>query len=373
MKIIADENMPFAESLFQQFGEVQLVHGRSVTSEQVKDADILLVRSVTQVNEALLRNCKQLKFVGTATIGMDHIDQTYLAAKNIPFTNAPGCNAIAVGEFAFIAMLELAQRFKESLKQKVVGIVGAGNTGTALAKCLQAYGVKILFCDPIKQQQGDKRQFVTLNEIIDQSDVISLHVPLTKAGKYKTQALFDEQKLVQMKSGAWLLNCCRGEVIDNRALLRVKQQRSDLKLALDVWAGEPTPMEDLISYIEFATPHIAGYSMEGKARGTFMLYQKVCGLLGQEPKKQLSDLLPQFVFSGLTIDKSISETELLTLTRLVYDLRDDDARFRKLNFANAEFDKMRKSHRNRREFSALKLKNSIQSELKWLNQLGFST
>ncbi len=372
MKIIADENMPFAERLFQQFGEVQLVDGRSLSCERLRDADILLIRSVTKVNEALLKKCEQLKFVGTATIGTDHIDQTYLSSLNIPFANAPGCNAVAVGEFAFIVMLELGHRFGESLKTKTVGIVGAGNTGSALERCLQAYGVKTLLCDPIKQAEGDEREFAELDSIIEQCDVISLHVPLTKEGEYKTLALFDEHKLKQIKSGAWLVNCCRGEVIDNQALLKIKQRRDDLKVALDVWAGEPVPMRELIGYADFATPHIAGYSIEGKARGTFILYQRVCELLEQRPETRLGDLLPEFEFTGLTIDKSVTERELLRLVRLVYDLRDDDQRFRKLNFADAGFDKMRKSHRHRREFSALKLKSRIQSELNWLNRLGFS-
>ena len=372
MKIIADENMPFAEQLFQQFGNVQLVDGRSLCSEQVKDAEILLVRSVTHVNEKLLKHCSKLKFVGTATIGMDHIDQAYLSARSIPCTNAPGCNAIAVGEFAFIAMLELGQRFAESLKSKTVGIIGAGNTGSALEQCLKAYGVKTLLCDPIKQAQGDSRKFVELETIIEQCNVISLHVPLTRDGEYKTLALFDENKLKQIKPNAWLLNCCRGEVIDNLALLKVKQWRQDLKVVLDVWAGEPMPMSDLIQYIEFATPHIAGYSIEGKARGTFMLYQQVCELLGQQPKTQFNDLMPKFEFSEVSVDKPITERELLRLARLVYDLRDDDHSFRKLDFADSGFDKMRKSHRHRREFSALKLKSSIQSELNWLSQLGFT-
>ncbi|RYV02521.1 erythronate-4-phosphate dehydrogenase [Shewanella sp. OPT22] len=372
MKIIADENMPFAEQLFQQFGEVQLVNGRTVTAEQVNDADLLLVRSVTKVNSSLIAGAKKLKFVGTATIGMDHIDQSYLALNQIPFSNAPGCNAIAVGEFAFIAMLELAHRFKQKLKNKTVGIVGVGNTGSALERCLNAYGVKTLLCDPIKATENNLKTFVSLEDIIEQCDVISLHVPLTKEGEHKTESLLDEQKLNRIKKNAWLLNCCRGEVIDNLALFKVKQHRSDLKIVLDVWANEPNPMEALIPYVEFATPHIAGYSVEGKARGTFMLYQKVCELLGQKQEIQLEDLLPQFEFSHIELNEPLSEKQLLRLARFVYDLRDDDELFRKLNFANAEFDEMRKSHQHRREFSALSLKNCIQSELNWLSQLGFS-
>ncbi len=372
MKILADENMPYAEDLFREFGEVELVDGRSITAARAADADVLLVRSVTKVNQQLLANNEKLKFVGSATIGTDHVDIDYLSSRGISFSNAPGCNAIAVREFAFIAMLELAQRFSSPLNGKTVGIVGAGNTGTAVARCLMAYGVNVVMCDPIKEAEGDSRSFCTLDDLIAQCDVISLHVPLTQNGEFKTWYLFDEKRLNSLKKNTWLLNCCRGEVIDNSALIKVKQTRSDLKLVLDVWEGEPLPMIDLISLTEIATPHIAGYSVEGKARGTLMLYQKVCELFGKPVNASLSSLLPEFMISNLTVNKSVSENELLRVIRLVYDVRDDDQKFRSIDFANSGFDQMRKNHRHRREFSALTIKNCIQSDKSWINELGFT-
>ncbi|MCL1078190.1 4-phosphoerythronate dehydrogenase [Parashewanella spongiae] len=372
MKILADENMPYAEDLFREFGEVELVDGRSITASQTADADILLVRSVTKVNQQLLANSNKLKFVGTATIGTDHVDIDYLLSKNIAFSSAPGCNAIAVGEFAFIAMLELAKRFSSPLKEKTVGIVGAGNTGAAVARCLTAYGVKVLLCDPIKEAEGDSRSFCSLDDILARCDVISLHVPLTQNGEFKTCYLFDELRLNALKKNAWLLNCCRGEVIDNNALIKVKQTRPDLKLVLDVWEGEPFPMSELIPLAELATPHIAGYSMEGKARGTLMLYQKVCELLNRPSSKSITSLLPEFMVSNLTVNTSISESELLRIIRLVYDVRDDDQKFRSIDFVNGGFDQMRKSHRHRREFSALIIESCIQSNVSWINELGFT-
>ncbi|MCE9686842.1 4-phosphoerythronate dehydrogenase [Shewanella sp. AS16] len=372
MLILVDENMPYVEPLFADLGEIVAVNGRSLTPEQVKDADILLVRSVTRVDAALLAQNRRLKFVGSATIGTDHIDLDYLASRAIPFANAPGCNAIAVGEFAFIAMLELAQRFGETLKHKTVGIVGAGNTGTAVANCLKAYGVRVLLCDPLLAQSGDEREFMGLDELLSEADVISLHVPIIKTGEHKTHYLFDEARLKRLKPGAWLLNCCRGEVIDNRALIRVKQQRQDLKLVLDVWEGEPHPMAELVPLVEFATPHIAGYSLEGKARGTFMLYQRLCQQLNLAADKSLGKLLPSFAVDSLALTAMPDERGLLQLARLVYDLRDDDELFRK-HFADVQgFDQMRKNHRHRREFSALTLVYQGQSEVDWLFKLGFS-
>jgi len=378
MKIIADENMPYVDALFGYLGKIEYVNGRTLTPKQVEDADVLLVRSVTKVNAALINNAHKLKFVGSATIGTDHVDVEYLSTRNIYFTNAPGCNATAVGEYAFIAMLELAQRFGESLAGKVVGIVGAGNTGTAAAKCMQAYGLKVLLCDPIKALQGDTREFVSLDTIIEQADIISLHVPITKEGEHKTWYLFDEARLNKLKPNTWLLNCCRGEVIDNRALIKFKQQRDDVKLVLDVWEGEPNPMAELVALAEFATPHIAGYSLEGKARGTFMLYQTWCELLDFPVKKSLESLLPAFQFNQIVSQGDLTEGQLLKLSRLVYDLRDDDFNFRGCFSTATGFDLMRKNHTYRREYSAISLTQSVDYlsagsiNPSMLNALGFN-
>ncbi|MGL4711570.1 MAG: 4-phosphoerythronate dehydrogenase, partial [Shewanella sp.] len=349
--------------LFGDLGDIIPVNGRMLTAAQVRDADVLLVRSVTKVNAELLNTNHKLKFVGSATIGTDHVDLAYLAERNIPFSNAPGCNATAVGEFAFIAMLELAQRFDSPLKGKIVGIVGAGNTGTATAKCLQAYGITVLLNDPIKEKQGDPRSFVSLETIMAQADIISLHVPITRTGEHKTQHLFDEARLTALKANTWLVNCCRGDVIDNKALVRVKRQRDDLKLVLDVWEGEPTPMPELVPLAEFATPHIAGYSLEGKARGTFMLYQKLCQLLNIAADKSLLDLLPSFNIKAVELAIAPNEKALLQLARVVYDLRDDDKMFRNTFLNENGFDTMRKNHQHRREFSVLALAYDGQSEV----------
>ncbi len=372
MKILADENMPYVQQLFGDLGTIETVNGRELTAEQVKDADVLLVRSVTKVNQALLASNDKLKFVGSATIGTDHIDLDYLVSRNIPFSNAPGCNATAVGEFAFIAMLELAQRFKSPLKGKVVGIVGAGNTGTAVAKCLKAYGIEVLLCDPVLEEKGDPRSFVSLSKLIEKCDVVSLHVPITKTGEHRTWYLFDEARLNSLRENTWLLNCCRGEVIDNHALMTFKQQRDDVKVVLDVWEGEPNPMPELVPYIEFCTPHIAGYSLEGKARGTFMLYQQLAKVLQIKDDKQLEMLLPPLWSEQVSVTEIADERALLQLARFVYDLRDDDELFRNNFLNNHGFDHMRKNHKHRREFSALKVGNLGQTNVNWVSNIGFS-
>lgn len=372
MKLVVDENMPYVQQLFAHLGEIVAVNGRKLDAATVADADILLVRSVTKVNEALLRDNHKLQFVGSATIGTDHVDLDYLAARNIPFSNAPGCNATSVGEYVFIALLELAAKYGTSLKQRTVGIVGAGNTGTAVAKCLKAYGVATLLCDPPKARQGDNRLLYPLATLLHECDVITLHVPLTETGVDATHHLLDVQRLQALKPGCWLINASRGEVIDNQALIRVKQQRPDIALALDVWEGEPNPISELVALADFATPHIAGYSLEGRARGTLMLYAKLQQMLGLAQTQTLADLLPMRWNRRLEINAAPTESELLALCRFVYDLRDDDRQFRKIHQIPGEFDNMRKNHRHRREFSALALENLSGSGVDWLFELGFS-
>ncbi|MCF1429245.1 MAG: 4-phosphoerythronate dehydrogenase [Shewanella sp.] len=372
MNIIADENMPYVAQIFAPLGNVTLVNGRQLTAEQLVDADVLLVRSVTKVNAQLMPAGHRLKFIGSATIGTDHLDTAWLEAQGIPFANTPGCNAIAVGEYAFIAMLELAAMTGCVLKNKKVGIVGAGNTGSALARCLAAYGAETLLCDPLLEAAGDSRTFHSLEILLAECDVISLHVPLTRTGEHATWYLLDEDKLSSLKPGAWLLNCCRGEVIDNRALIRVKQQRPDLRVVLDVWEGEPNPMAQLVPLVDIATPHIAGYSLEGRARGTLMLYQAIAKLLGMNDGPALASLLPAADFDRLSFGRELDENALRHLCRLVYDLRDDDKLFR-ANFAReGRFDQLRKNHTHRREFSALTLVNAPDFKVNWLSKLGFS-
>ncbi len=371
MKLVVDENMPYVRELFADFGEIVAVNGRHLSAEQVSDADVLLVRSVTQVNPALLAQNSQLKFVGSATIGTDHIDQDYLAARNIPFSSAPGCNATSVGEYVFNALLELADKYGAQLRDKTVGIVGAGNTGSAVARCLSAWGVNVMLCDPPLQRSGDEREFFPLDTLIAQADVLTFHVPLTHDGADATFHLLDAAKIARLKPSMWLINACRGEVIDNHALL-ARQQTQPMPVVLDVWEGEPQPLAALVPLVDIATPHIAGYSLEGKALGTFMLYQRLCELLGRSIDKSLADLLPKAWFQQVNLRQVPDQAGLLRLCRFVYDLRDDDRQFRKIHQIPDGFDNMRKNHRHRREFSALALVNADGSEVDCLTKLGFA-
>lgn len=377
MKIFYDENMPFAQEFFGDvYGETtELVSfvGRELNAKQVADADVLLVRSITKVNEALLYLNTKLKFVGTATIGVDHIDQAYLNKRGVTFTASPGCNAVSVADYVLSALVILSEKYNASFLNKTVGIVGGGNTGTQVSKKLQALGIKYKMCDPILQQQGDKREFSTLDDVLA-CDVISLHVPKTLVGEHATYHLLNEERLNKLSEQQILINACRGEIIDNQALFKLKQSGHSLKLVLDVWENEPDILIPLIEYTDIATSHIAGYSLEGKSRGTEMLYQALCQLEGKLPTKQLSDFLPEPEINETKIKDRFSETLLNQTVKIVYDVRRDDEIFRQqiLTFG---FDHIRKTYPIRREFSSLSIiEESIytdKNELQPLYGLGF--
>jgi len=381
MKIFFDENMPYAAQFFSDLGNaanvVELIPfvGRELTPEQVADADVLLVRSITQVNEQLLALNKKLIFVGTATIGVDHIDQDYLASRNIAFSSAPGCNAISVAEYVLSSLVVLAERYLIDLSKLTIGIVGAGNTGTQLSKKLDALSINYKLCDPPLALTGDTRQFSTIDDIL-QCDVISLHVPLVSTGNLSTYHLFDQKTLAQLTDDQILINACRGEVVDNKALLLMKQQGHGLKLVWDVWENEPNILTDLIEYTEIASAHIAGYSLEGKSAGTEQLYQALCRHIDVQPSKQLRDFLPKAAITHVTLQQKFDQNILSQLVKLVYDVRRDDGIFReKIQTSKTDpaknFDAIRKNYPTRREFSSLSvaLVSSTQADVP--HQLGF--
>ena len=380
MKILFDENMPYAKEFFSEFcatDELISFSGRDLTAQQVVDAEVLLVRSITQVNEALLKNNTKLSFVGTATIGMDHIDQTYLAKRNIAFHSAPGCNAISVAEYVISSLVILAERYLFDLTQLTVGIVGGGNTGTRLSEKLTALGIRYKICDPLLEKNSvDSRNFFSLDEVLN-CDVISLHVPKVVDGDYPTYHLLNKTRLNKLTQKQILINACRGEVIDNQALLALKQQGHGVKVVLDVWEGEPDVLTPLIEYTEIATAHIAGYSLEGKSRGTEMLYQALCEHVEKrqnviiEPKCQLNSLLPTASVSSIELNQEFNDVILNQLVKMVYDVRRDDAIFRQ-QLSSQGFDSLRKNYPVRREFSAMQVTLLPNASSDVPHRLGFS-
>lgn len=371
MKILIDENMPYAEQLFSQLGEVILKSGRTLTADDLIDVDALMIRSVTKVNAQLISKANKLKFVGTATAGMDHVDQTLMAQKGIYFTAAPGCNKVGVAEYVFSVMMVLAQQHGFSVFDKTVGIIGAGQVGSYLQKCLQGIGIKVLINDPPKQAQGEKRSFTPLNELLSQADIITLHTPITRDGEYPTHHLVDEKVLKTLRGDQILINAARGPIVDNQALKARLAKNDGFTAALDVFEFEPEVDMELLPLLAFATPHVAGYGLEGKARGTTMIFNHYCEFLDKDLFAHASELLPTAPVPRVELDRNWDEATLHNITQLVYDVRRDDALFRREISKPGAFDLMRKNYWDRREYSAVTIVGDHTCRLSPLEKLGF--
>jgi len=355
MKIIADENIPCVEQAFASLGEVTLLPGRRMQAEQVRDADILLVRSVTAVGQGLLEH-SAVRFVGSATIGFDHVDRAYLQQRGIGFATAPGCNATSAAEYVVSALLVLAERQDFDLTGKSVGIIGCGNVGSRVRERLSALGMRCVVNDPPLQAQGGHDDFVSLDEAL-QADVITVHVPYTRDGAYPTHHLVDAAVLRKLQPGALFINTSRGAVTDNRALDTLLAERDDLSVVLDVWEGEPAINMSLLQRVDLGTPHIAGYSLDGKLRGTEMICRSACDWFGLPGRWRAADYLPAGSVVEFSGSGDASVTAMLRAAVFsTYDIRADDVRLRTMlslpaGEQSAYFDQLRKEYPVRREFS----------------------
>ncbi|MFG0672544.1 4-phosphoerythronate dehydrogenase PdxB [Pseudomonas sp. xss_1] len=360
MLIVADENIPLLDAFFQGFGEIRRYPGRSLDAASVREADILLVRSVTKVDRHLLEGSR-VQFVGTCTIGTDHLDLDYFDQVGIRWSSAPGCNARGVVDYVLGSLLTLADLEGASLPERVYGVVGAGQVGGRLVSVLRALGWKVMVCDPLRQaaEGGD---YVELDTLLQACDVISLHTPLERGGQYPTWHLFGPAELAKLRPGAWLINASRGAVVDNGALRALLQQRDDLHAVLDVWEGEPQVDLQLADLCTVATPHIAGYSLDGRQRGTAQIYRALCQHLGVNEVIQLADLLPRPPVAQIELDAEVDlQWALAMLCRAVYDPRRDDADFRRslsedVRQQRAAFDALRKHYPPRREIEGLSVR-----------------
>lgn len=352
MQIILDENISFAKEAFSTMGDVKLYPGREITNEKVKQADALIVRSVTKVNEQLLKDTS-IKFVGTATIGTDHIDKEYLESQNIFFTDAAGCNADAVTEFVFTLLAKIILEKKMKFNDLTIGVVGVGNIGSRVSRLGKLLGMKVLKNDPpLKRKTGDS-DFVELEEVLG-ADIITLHVPLNKEGIDRTYHLFDKEILSKLKENLILINSSRGPVINNTELEQVMDGKN-FTVCLDVWENEPLLNLDLLKKVRFGTPHIAGYSLEGKVNGTVMVYNQLCKFLNTPPKWK--SRLEKVENSIIEIsEKDSFEKTLNNIFSRILKFETDDKSVRGLFEIEEDkrgkyFDGLRKNYSLRREFN----------------------
>ncbi|MDX9925513.1 MAG: 4-phosphoerythronate dehydrogenase [Ignavibacteriaceae bacterium] len=349
MKIIVDENINFGKEAFSTLGEVTLVNGRKVTNEQLKNADALIVRSITKVNKELLQR-SNIKFVGTATIGTDHVDKNYLEENNIAFADAAGCNSQSVTEYVLAAISQIYNKNGLTLSGKSIGVIGVGNIGSKVARLFSSLGLRVVKNDPPLQRKAERElatnDYFSLDEAIA-CDIITCHVPLNFSGEDKTYHLIDESRLAQLKPGTLLINSSRGPVIDNDALLKRLQSKKDIFTVLDVWETEPNINTELMKMTDLASAHIAGYSYEGKVNGTTIIYNKLAQFLGVEPVYKVPENPVSDNIIELTGDETFEE-KIEKIISKSYQITLDD---RNLREAPDRFDQLRKEYRIRRELS----------------------
>lgn len=356
LKIVADENIPFVREAFAGLGDVHLSGGRKIDAGMVRDADILLVRSITRVDHQLLEGSK-VRFVATATIGTDHIDQAYLASRGIVFSAAPGSNAESVAEYIVAALLHLAQTRGFSLESRTIGVIGVGNVGSRVVRNAEALGMTVLMNDPPKARATQDPLLRTIEEVLE-ADIITLHVPLTRQGPDATRHLVNDQFLKKMKPGSILINSARGSVVDGAALLQALESGHIADAVLDVWEGEPAVSLPLLARTTIGTPHIAGYSFDGKVRATEMIRAAAGKCFGIEQTWDPASHMPAPLVPELRIEtQGVSVQNVLAgVVAAVYDIMRDDAGLRAMLSESpderaAHFDLLRKHYPARREFN----------------------
>jgi erythronate-4-phosphate dehydrogenase len=359
VKIVADENIPFAREAFASLGDLRLLPAANLAAE-LREADALVVRSVTRVNEALLANTR-LHFVGTVTAGIDHVDTDCLAKRGITFASAAGCNSTAVAQHVAAFLCALREVWDER-RSRTIGIIGVGHCGTKVATIAEALGFETVLCDPpLARQTGDTR-FRPLSDLKG-CDVITLHTPLIHEGQDRTADMIDEAYLSQMKPGGILLNPARGELVVEKALVAALKSRHLAAAALDVWQGEPQIDLAVLDAVTLGTPHVAGYSHEGRGRGTEMIHTALSEYLGMAPHWSSTSHVPKSDRTiRLACEESMHDVSIAAAVLTAHPIQRTDAELRRLStFPRNErapyFENLRKNSM-RHEFSAFSVQVS---------------
>ena len=374
-RIIVNRHTPYAEQLFQTIGDVTALASSEITKESVRDADVLVVRSETQVSKELLEGSR-VGFVGTVTIGTDHIDHQYLKERSIASASAAGSNANSVAEYILSALLQISIKKNVPLNGLMLGVVGVGNIGSKVVRIAEALGMKVLQCDPPLARATGEKHFVLFEEAL-QADIVTFHVPLTKTGDDATYHMVNETAIRKMKPGSVLMNTSRGGVIETNALMKALDDKHLSEAILDVWEKEPNINIELLKRVFIGTPHIAGYSLDGKLNAVQMIYEAVCRHYNIISKINVREFLPPANLSGVQFngEKNRKEAVLSSIVKQAYDIEFDDMSLRKLTeLPGSEhskyFSQLRSGYRERKEFSHYQVGSSgLDEDLKKFLQL----
>ena len=343
VKIVIDAAIPYLKGIPDQLADVTYLHHEEITARAVHDADALVVRTRTKCNAGLLSGSR-VRLIASATIGYDHIDTKWCAENGVVWRTAPGCNATAVVQYVLSALSHLSLRDGWSFSDRVLGIVGVGAVGTQLARWAKAAGMRVLLCDPPRAYRERSADYVTLPEICRRADIISLHPGLTFEGKYKTYNLADAWFFLTLRRRPALINAARGEVIDTEMLLKAIDLRLVSDTIIDCWNDEPHIDRRLLHSATLATPHIAGYSVEGKLRASYQCVKALNEFFGLEIPFRYPESLPapEKIITGMTPD----------VRKFFLDSFDIEAESKRLKSAPEQFERLRSSYPLRREWSA---------------------
>jgi erythronate-4-phosphate dehydrogenase len=371
MKIVADNKIPFLKGVLEPYAEVAYYPGTEINAKLVNDADALLVRTRTKCNANLLENSK-VKFIATATIGFDHIDTAYCESKDIRWTNAPGCNSVSVMQYIASALVFLSEKYNFNYSDKTLGVVGGGNVGSKVAMLASGLGMKVLLNDPPRERVEGKGKFVSLQKIQENADIITFHVPLNNEGVDKTYHLVDEDFLHSIKPETIIINSSRGEVVSAASLKKALKEKKIKAALLDVWENEPLIDKELLDLVDIGTPHIAGYSADGKAMGTAMSVQALSRFFNFNLNNWLPDNIPQVHNNKIEIDcEELNIQEVINKAVLAtYNIENDSTALKK---SLKTFEAQRGNYPLRREFNTYEvcLKNDKNNIGQLLSTLGF--
>ena len=371
MKIVIDENIPFIQGVFEPWAEVTYSPGRAIDAAMVKDADALIVRTRTRCDSSLLKESR-VKIVASATIGFDHLDTVWLEKAGVKWVNAPGCNSGSVMQYITAILFSLARRYSLDLRHLTLGIVGVGNVGSKVARAAEAIGMRVLLNDPPRHRHEGGGDFHPLERLLAESDILTLHVPLTLERADKTRHLISGSTLSELKRNCIIINSSRGEVVNNAALRDALNDRIILGAALDVWEGEPEADIKLVELVDFATPHIAGYSIDGKANATINSVREVAATLNIPLTDWKPASLTQPPEPVIDLTHFGSDTDPLDIVASAvmhtYQPEEDGLLFRS---NPGDFEYLRDNYRIRREFGSFSVRTTDLKAGKILSDLGF--
>lgn len=349
MKIIADNKIPFLPGLLEPYAEVAYKAGAETTPQDVAHADALITRTRTRCNAQLLEGSR-VKIIATATVGFDHIDTHYCEEKGIHWVNAPGCNSGSVLQYVAATLALMVKELGYQLKGKKIAIIGVGHVGSKVKRLAKLLGMEVLPVDPIRAMNEPEEHFIGYEEAIAQADIITYHTPLTMEGEYATYHMLNVQTLPLFKKGVTIINAARGEVTSTQALIKGLEEGIIGRTIIDVWEHEPAINMELLEKSWLATPHIAGYSLDSKANGTFMAVRSISDYFNLGIKNLEIKGMPQPQNPQLMAHEDISfETMMAELILQTYPIREDDSRLRA---SVADFEKQRGDYPVRREFGA---------------------